>query len=149
MRWIHWLVLLGLVVAWPARAESGRIIKVLPHLLDAQGRHALRPSLYERDAYQAFLRRNPERRTALRFDVQWKSSEPGPLRLQVELRGNLRGEARQATLEQPVKKSWWFSRWSSAALSGEAYKEFGELYAWRATLWQGDRLVAEQRSFLW
>src|SRR5437899_2397501 len=36
-----------------ATAATGRIIKVLPHLLDLQGHHALSPSLYDRDAYQA------------------------------------------------------------------------------------------------
>ena len=35
------------------------------------------------------------------------------------------------------------------SLSGEEYQKLGELSAWRATLWEGDRLLAEQKSFLW
>jgi hypothetical protein len=42
-----------------------------------------------------------------------------------------------------------FSTWSQASLTGDAYKKFGELGAWRATLWDGNNLVAEQKSFLW
>ena len=46
---------------------------MLPHYLDKEGRHTLSPSLYERDAYQAILRQNPEKRGGMRFDVQWKA----------------------------------------------------------------------------
>ena len=34
-------------------------------------------------------------------------------------------------------------------LEGEEYKKFGELVAWRVTLWDGDKQVGEQKSFLW
>ncbi len=54
-----------------AHAASGKVLKVLPHFLDLQGRHALSPSLFERDAYQAHLRKNPAEVSALRFDVEW------------------------------------------------------------------------------
>ena len=36
-----------------ACTAASKISKVLPHLLDKQGRHTLSPSLLERDAYQA------------------------------------------------------------------------------------------------
>ena len=45
--------LLGLVLllsAALAHAGSGKLLKVLPHFLDREGRHALSPSLFERDA---------------------------------------------------------------------------------------------------
>jgi hypothetical protein len=29
------------------------------------------------------------------------------------------------------------------------YRQFGELIAWRATLWDDDKLLSEQKSFLW
>ena len=64
--------LLGLL-AVSATAAEGRIVKVLPHYLDAKGRHTLAPSLYERDAYQAHLRKNPDLCKALRFDIHWKT----------------------------------------------------------------------------
>jgi hypothetical protein len=31
----------------------------------------------------------------------------------------------------------------------EDFKSLGELTAWRVTLWDGDRQVGEQQSFLW
>jgi hypothetical protein len=34
-------------------------------------------------------------------------------------------------------------------IDGENYKNFGELVAWRVTLWAGDQLLGEQKSFLW
>jgi hypothetical protein len=32
---------------------------------------------------------------------------------------------------------------------GDAYKQFGEVTAWRVSLWSGDQLLGEQKSFLW
>jgi len=99
-------------VGWRAEAAaSGRITKVLPHLLDPQGRHTLSPSLYERDAYQAFLRANPDRCSGLRFNVQWKTREiaVSGLKLRIELRGSK--EARTIVLEQPVKRRHRSSAW--------------------------------------
>lgn len=130
-------------------AAEGKVIKVLPHFLDKKGRHALAPSLYERDAYQAYLRKNPDARSALRFDIQWKArtSASPRLRLRLEARGSK--QPRPVILESDVKRSRFFSRWSPLKLEGDAYRDFGELLAWRATLWDGERLVDEQKSFLW
>jgi hypothetical protein len=124
-------------------------VKVLPHFLDREGRLALSPSLYERDAYQAHLRAHPQDRSGLRFDVQWRTRDAGLLKLRVDLRGSLSNRVTTATLELPVQRSGPFSRWSHLGLTGGAYAKFGEMTAWRATLWSGDALLAEQRSFLW
>ena len=71
---------LGVVMAAPAAdTVTGRVIKVLPFLLDQQGRNATSPSLFDRDAYQAFLREHGTNVSAVRFDVLWqatKASEP-------------------------------------------------------------------------
>ena len=80
------LLVLGLAVT-TAQANP-KISKVLPHWLDKQGRHTLSPSLFERDAYQAQLRANPDQRSGIRFDVKWaKGSQRASanLMLQVEL----------------------------------------------------------------
>ena len=61
-----------LTLPFAAVADGARVVKVLPHFLDLQGRHTLSPSLFERDAYQALLRKNPGQRSAVRFDVQCK-----------------------------------------------------------------------------
>ena len=138
-----------LAVASSAIAGSTRIVKVLPQFADLQGRIALNPSLYERDAYQVQLRTHPEQRSALQFSVQWGSRDYSRLLLRVELRGNRGKNGTTATIETPVKYKGIFTTWSKVSLSGEAYKNFGELSAWRASLWDGDHLVAEQKSFLW
>ena len=146
------ILILGLVLGFPAvpaQAATARLVKVLHHFMDQRGRIALNPSLYERDAYQVQLRTHPEERSGLRFDVQWKSRDASQLVLKIELRGN-RGKIGTAKLmEQPVKFRGLFSTWSRVTLTGEEYQKFGELSAWRATLWDGDKMIAEQKSFLW
>lgn len=132
-----------------AEAVSAKIIKVLPQFLDRNGQNSTAPSLYARDAYQAYLRRNPKQRAGLRFAVQWKVRNATNLTLRVELRGVRTNEATSALLELPVEKHGWFSTWSDAALTGEKFKELGEMNAWRVTLWSDKKQLAEQKSFLW
>ena len=143
------LLALAFVAALPAGAAGTRITKVLPQFLDLQGHHTLSPSLYERDAYQVQLRNHPEQRSGLRFAVQWRASTVGPFKLRVEMRGNRKGQPTTATLEEAVRFRGLFRSWAQPALTGEPYRQLGELIAWRATLWDGDKLVAEQKSFLW
>jgi len=134
-------------------AGTGRVIKVLPQFLDQKGRAALSPSLYERDAYQVVLRDHPERRAGICFFVEWKTKGAiwQPLKLQIELRGIAQGkEPKQLILEEPLENTGgWFTHWASLRLEGKAYKDFGAVTAWRATLWEGKRLLSEQKSFLW
>lgn len=148
------LLLLCLLLAGvcaPAGAASARVVKVLPHYLDAQGRHALSPSLFDRDAYQAELRKHPEKRAAIRFDVFCKGSAGGdaPLSLFLEIRGSKSGAARPIVIEQAVKPGGWFGKWTTITLDGETFRQCGEVTAWRATLWSGNTLVSELKSFLW
>jgi len=143
---------LGLVLGIKAQAAQGKVLKVLPQFLDKQGRSSVSPSLYDRDAYQALLRRNPARRSALRFAVEWKSSTPETqaLNLRVEMRGVAGADApRESSLELPLHQRGWFSHWAYVTLSEADYQKFGEVTAWRVTLWDGDRLLGEQKSFLW
>jgi hypothetical protein len=146
------LLLLGsLSAAFAGDAAAGRVVKVLPFFLDLKGHAALSPSLYDRDAYQAYLRRHADQRSAIRFDVLWKVSSTGSaeLKLRVELRGiGQNGMPHQATLEQTVSPHF-FRHWDSLTLGGENYKDFGELVAWRVTLWSGGQWLGEQKSFLW
>ena len=153
---IHYgfLVLVFWLCACPGlHADSAKIMKVLPHHLDLQGRHSLSPSLYERDAYQAFLRENPEKASGLQFDINWKAkrrrASAGPLRLRIELRTSARDLANPLVVESDVRPNRFFSTWSSLRVPEKDYKSFGQLIAWRATLWEGEVLLAEERSFLW
>jgi hypothetical protein len=145
--------ILILAVTFSASAATGKVVKVLPHFLDLQGRHTLSPSLYERDAYQARLRKHPEQRSGMRFDILWRgrgateASEPAKLRL--ELRGTAKGNLPSETQLETGVVITGTSHWAALTLEGEAYKKFGEITAWRVTLWSGDQLIGEQKSFLW
>lgn len=145
------MVCIALAMAAPAHAATGRVIKVLPHLLDLQGRHTLDPSLYERDAYQAFLRQHTNQISGIRFDIHYKVQGPAMdnLRLRVELRGTASGTLpSKAVLEAAVKPAR-FSHWISLPLTGAEYERFGEVTAWRVTLWDGEELLSDYKSFLW
>jgi hypothetical protein len=134
-----------------ADAVTGRVVKVLPLLLDSRGRDAISPSLYDRDAYQLYLRQHTNEISAIRFDVLWKAANArdAKLKLRVELRGvGTNGLPCQTTLEQPVTPAF-FRHWTSLTLNGTNYANFGELVAWRATLWSDDQMLAAQKSFLW
>jgi hypothetical protein len=140
-----------LLVASSATAlpQSAKIVKVLPHYLDQKGRHTISPSLYERDAYQALLRTKPDERSGLRFDVQWKASGLKEVKVRVELRGAAGKQPTKAVVESTETPRGGWSKWSGLAVTGDEYKKLGELVAWRVTLWDGDKLLAEQKSFLW
>lgn len=141
-----------LVAGMETFGATGRVIKVLPHFLDLKGRAALSPSLYDRDAYQVELRDHPEKRSGLRFDMQWKIKGTvwSDLKLRVELRGVAQGESpKQMILERDLDGGGWFSHWTSVTLIGQDYKTIGEVTAWRVTLWEGADLLGEQKSFLW
>jgi hypothetical protein len=148
--WVPLICWLATVL--PVAAATGRVIKVLPHFLDRQGHHSLSPNLYERDAYQAYLRKNPKLCSGLRFDLQWKTKGPamGILKLKVELRGVAQGNSpKELVLEQTVESRGRFSHWTGIVLRGSQYTDFGEVTAWRVTLWDGAQLLGEQKSFLW
>jgi hypothetical protein len=146
------ILALCFMVCATASAATGKVIKVLPQFLDLKGRAALSPSLYDRDAYQAYLRGHTTNVSSMRFVVQWKAhgSAEGQLKLRMEVRGVAQGGLPpNLVLEQPVKGGFFFGHWAYLPLTGEDYKRIGEVTAWRATLWDGDKLIGEQKSFLW
>lgn len=154
LRFVSRLAVAGaLCFACGAHAATGRLVKVLPEFLDLKGRNSLSPSLYERDVYQATLRDHPERRSALRFYIQWKTKGPvwEPLTVRVEIRGNAEGNLpKQLVLEQPVENPGGsFSHWTSVTLSRDEYKKIGSVTAWRVTFWEGKTLLGLQQSYLW
>lgn len=137
-------------LATGASAATGEIVKVLPHYLDQKGRHTLSPSLFERDAYQSKLRRSPELVSALRFDINWRSAETAAagLKLRVEIRGAQAGAAPVA-VEETVTAPGRLARWTGVKVSKEQLDQLGGVSSWRVTLWAGDQLLGETRSFLW
>src|SRR5665213_113935 len=151
-RFVVRLVLLSFMCsAAVASAGQGKICKVLPQFLDQKGRQSLSPSLYERDAYQFYLRKHPLQRAGLRLTVQWKAKDVDwtKTKLRAEIRGLLNETLQTVTLEEPAIKHGHFSTWSDFQIAGEKFQTFGELVAWRVTLWEGDRQLGRQESFLW
>ena len=128
---------------------EGKVIKVLPHFVDVQGRHTLSPSLYERDAYQELLRNHPEKRAGMQFEVFWKVSSrlSGPLRLRMELRGTESGSLE--TVEMEVKRGFLGRRWSRVILDSKQLARLGTVTAWKAVLLDNTHPVTETHSFLW
>ncbi len=139
-----------LLAAGTAHAGADRVVKVLPHYVDAAARHALSPSLFERDAYQALLRAHPEKRGGLRFDVRWKARRtPGQTRrLRLELISATHPRARPLVREVdlPARRT---RGWARVEVDAEAARALGEWSAWRVTLWTNGRPAAELHSFLW
>ena len=146
------ILTLVLCLGGQAAESTGRILKVLPVLLDKNGRHTLSPSLYERDAYQAHLRTHADECAGRMYSIHWKgrSTAGAPLHVQIELRGVTKGNTQKLfkmSAKPPVSKRK--NRWTHLRLEGDDYRKFGEVTAWRATLWSGDVLVDEYKSFLW
>src|SRR3954469_22123694 len=144
------LLLLLCALAFTAHAGTGPVMKVFPLFVDAKGRSALSPSLYDRDAYQVILRDKPEQRKGVVFKVQWKSKGPywNSLVLRVEIRGIAQGAPpKQLVLQQEVEPTKWWGDWTNFLISNEQYKELGEITAWRVTLSEGDDVLGEQKSF--
>lgn len=154
---LGWL-LLGLCGCAAPRSGSAdpvgrqvKILKVLPHYLDENGKHALSPSFLERDAYQALLRQNPDRVTGVRYDILWQIQAPSdePWALSMSLRTASRPGEAPLTLEQPVSGAKRGRGWVAVQLDGDAYREAGEVIAWHLQVLDGELELASQRSFLW
>ena len=151
MRWLA--ILLPLLVSVAEESVgAARILKVLRHCLDTEGRHTLSPSLLDRDAYQAHLQRHPDRIGGMAFDVQWKRKEgigdEAVLRLQVRHGSGTRVE--EFSRDHPLlSEGRRRVRWQRLAVTGDEYREWGRIIAWQITLRNGDEVLSRQRSFLW
>jgi len=147
MRWIVLLFLTIMLGCVGLSKES--IVKVLPHYLDDEGRHSDGPSLLHRDVYQKKLRDEPELINALRFDIKWRGSGLGAetAKLRVEVRSSKAGVTPQV-FEQQVKLGGR-ANWTGVLVSAEEYRKIGKMESWRATLLVDDKVLAEQKSFLW
>jgi hypothetical protein len=144
-----------LALAANLRADSdqitGHISKVLTLFVDTNGVVAPSPSLFDRDAYQAYLLAHTNAVSGVQLDVAWNArhARGTTLKVRVDLKGiGTNGIPTQATLVQTVTPSL-FHHWTSLTLTGQNYKNFGVLAAWRATLWNGAQILGEQESFLW
>lgn len=146
------ILALALLVVCPANAgSSGNIFKVLPLLVDREGRTATSPSLFDRDAYQASLRGHMDQVSAIRYDVEWRAKKSAATNhiLKLELRGVATdGKPVMKIFETAVAPGGW-RKWTSFTLQSDELKKLGSVVAWRATLQEGTTVVGEQKSFLW
>jgi hypothetical protein len=146
------IVLLAALVSVAARAgEIGRVHKVISLLADSQGRVATSPSLFDRDAYQAYLREHPAEVAAQRYEVLWHAENLSGNKyiLRLELRGvTSDGRPKLKTLETPVTPGL-LRKWKRFELGGDEFKQFGNVVAWRVSLLNGSSRLSEQKSFLW
>jgi hypothetical protein len=151
MRWLITILFSFALFATTAVADSsGKVIKVLPQYLDLQGRTSLSPSLYERDAYQAQMLYKPELRSGVEFNVQWKSRNASKLKLFIEARGPAHEKSAQTFVwQRSVSRRGWFSQWEKISITGDEFRQLNPMTAWRVSLWDGDKLLGEQKSFLW
>jgi hypothetical protein len=134
-----------------ADAVTGRIVKVLPFFLDQQGRNAKSPSLFDRDAYQAYLDQHTNEVSGMRFDVLWKATRAPEekIRIAVELRSiGSNSVPKLQTLETNVAPGK-YRQWTAIPLVAGDYKNTGSVVAWRVTLWNDSQMLGEQKSFLW
>src|ERR1017187_2466325 len=117
----RFLIVLLLLAALPAFAdgiEKGRIVKMLPLFLDLKGHDAVSPSLYDRDAYQAYLHQHTNEISAVRFDFLWQVENPSAAKyqLRIELRGiGAGGKPTQAMLDEEAPPPL-LRRWNSLVL---------------------------------
>jgi|TARA_B100000959_G_scaffold276155_1_gene330521 hypothetical protein len=147
MRWIA-ILFLTIMSGCVGVSKEG-IVKVLPHYLDEEGRHSDGPSLLHRDIYQKKLREEPSLINALRFDIKWRGGglEAETAKLRVEVRSSKAGVPQQV-FEQKIKPVG-SANWTGVLVSAEEYRKIGKMESWRATLLVGDKVLAEQKSFLW
>ena len=143
-----WLVTVSLV---STLAGEPRILKVLPHLMDEQGRIAIFPGLFERDAYQRELRQGKIPASGVRFDIQWQAGphDKDRLKLRVTARTAKKDAFHPVVIEANTQGNRRLGGWSSVVLDGPRYQDSGEVLAWRVALLDGDQEIAAQESFLW
>jgi hypothetical protein len=132
-------------------ADKASIVKVLPHLLDLQGKASLAPGLFQRDAYQGQLRKDPKRVSGMRFNVQWKAKgiPADELMLKVWLKTSGRSPNDPLQLTAPIRGNRKLGRWSSVYYDGKLFTDNGQVLAWKVELLHGETSLATQTSFLW
>ncbi len=143
--------LLSLACTVPLRAEEASITKVLPHLLDLKGRNSLAPGLFQRDAYQGQLRKDPKLVSGMRFNVQWKAKgiPAEELVLRILLKTSGRSPNDPLELTSPVRRNRKWGRWSAVPYDGKLFQDNGQVLAWKVVLLRGETPLATQTSFLW
>lgn len=148
-----WLIATGcLFLSAEEQAAPVSVLKVLPYRLDNNGLHAVSPSLFERDAYQAYLKDHPDEVSTMRFDVHLRLREIDgkDVEVRVEARFGKGDSIETIKATVPLKKPRWGKRtWTSVTLDKKVYDPEAQMIAWRVTLLRGEEVLDTQTSFLW
>lgn len=143
-------------------AAGRHLKKVLFFWLDEDGQYSQHPSMFERDAYQAYLRDNPEEIHGLKVAVLLSGSS-GKLEsssLELKIQGPPGPEIKEPLefrLELADKLDRKLRRWVywdidpvNAEASDEALKLLPEsIVSWRLTLLDEGQPVDRLQSYLW
>ena len=157
----YFLLSASLLTASSAMADESRlggtkgykISKVNVEYVDAQGNttSAIGDQV-EKARYQRQLERSGKY-SAIRYYILWKApSTPTPdLAIKLEARGMdaESGHESVETLTKTYPQKDHFSGWATLDIQGEALKKFGRPRAWKATILQSNRAMAERKSFTW
>ncbi len=144
-------LLFSLTYAVTLGAEEATIVKVLPHLLDLRGRASLAPGLFQRDAYQGQLRKDPSQVSGMRFNIQWKAKgiPAKELVLKIWLKTAGRNPNEPLELTAPIRGNRRWGQWSAVPYDGKLFTDNGQVLAWKVELRRGETPLATQTSFLW
>lgn len=122
------------------------------HYLDKNGRHAISPSLYDRDAYQAWLRSHRDKIDGICFDVLWNAKRCAKeMELVVELVTTVNPKVDPLVIRKKIlpPRLGFLGKWTRIELKGEDFVKEGDILAWRVMIIADGQPIAEERSFLW
>ncbi len=91
--------------------------------------------------------------TGIRFIVHWRApaSEIPNFDVKVEARGTIpqTNEETAKILIRKYPQTPTYSGWTFIDLTGDTFRRFGALMAWRVSLLQNGRVMASRHSFTW
>jgi hypothetical protein len=99
--------------------------------------------------YQKEIESTPQV-TGMRFHVMWGAPSENPITVKLETRG-VDGDTGKETRQSWIKSYPIDADRGTTVfdITGESWKKQGKMMAWRATLLQGEQVMAERKSFLW
>jgi hypothetical protein len=65
------------------------------------------------------------------------------------MRGLTNNVTRTITIDKPLQKHGRFASWTEVRLEGDDFWNFGQLIAWRVSIWEGEHQLGQLQSFLW
>jgi hypothetical protein len=145
------LLSLGSLVLVHAEDVDGFSVKKVNHeYIDLQGNTTGEIGSFVLKArYQKEIESTPKV-SGMRFHVIWGAPSDNAITVKLETRG-LDGDTGKET-RQSWTKSYPVDADRGPAvfdITGESWKKQGKMMAWRATILQGEQVMAQRKSFLW